>query len=1232
MRLKKFLFKTKFRNLLIVNFLIFIQNISFSQFANESNIPFNLNTDGDIFINVIDTDDDNDGVLDNLDAFPLDNTKSTPNASVSTVSTHADAGLRSTAPTTNYGTDATVLTRSTNTRSLLLKFTRPSGLNLSSAVLTIWTNTENDSLDIYIISDTTWTETGVNYSNAPTSINQFLGSTATPSSGKYTFTIPLNKIPSSGSFTIWVHDHTNESTNETIYTKETAGKASYIDYTYFTTITPRLIVTQNNNDTAYLAGSPFSIDFKLSQAPTDTVYIPLEVSDTAKASITGDKVLMFTPTNWNTNQTKTISMNKIGLFHFNIRPLHSNDTFYNGFNQADLNNYRIQASNITNLSTWTVAAGSLFSTTLNTISAVGSTTFTYKLFNSPIGMGIVENNGKINFRPLSAQVGTWTFLIEVKDDKGNFSFFQHSITVTSSGATDPVGKYVVPYATVNGTGTASNPFNNIVDAVNASAVAGGGNVFVRGGVYDLLDIQYIDTQGTVSNPIIIQPLTGEVVKFNFGTKSNAFEFRERSRYITFKGFEIDGGTDNVDFWCLPAQAFWGDKSVFRGGGIAIGVNGQNITLQGNYIHHCYQKAIEIRTARYLKVYDNIIHSIATTSLSGGHGIMRQQSSGPLTTPDTGTTFRWDLQNNLIFNVEQRIYSWVPSKGYIDMVLDEGKPILVDDPADDSAILYTMKARIMNNIVAYGAIDQIRLKSTPNLTVSNNTVYSASPQADGITDKVGDAGYRKFTDTKILNNAVQTMNGTTSFDMADILAQGVSPYTPPTISGNYTAVGNILPSGTSGITATTSSLFVNPNSGNFRINPSLGLPSTLGVKDSILDSIDARVARYAVQVKWDQWNNDHLKLTQTILDNIPGVNDGIIGNETVFPDYGSLVLNTPPARSEIHFNVIAGTQWKTDNGAPANEDFELHTDYAAWYKKRQDSTKINSTTNYKRIRWGNSIVKQNQSFLDSVLTHSQIYKIDSNTIIEGLEDSLYLNGDILIDFEGYTPTSGNSWYLMKAKSISTLNSGGKIFDSVKIEGATLTPSQYTLSIINIDGGQALKFMINPTPLPVTWLSFSGESNELGNTLKWQTASELNSSHFEVQRSIDAINFEVIGTVQSIGNSKIITNYQYNDFQYKENINYYRLKQIDNDNKYSYSKIIVISSKQIVNESLYPNPVIDKLYLSIKNNSEVTYKIIDFTGKLVFEGKTILNLPIDVSNLTKGIYFISFENSLFKFIKQ
>jgi len=98
-----------------------------------------------------------------------------------------------------------------------------------------------------------------------------------------------------------------------------------------------------------------------------------------------------------------------------------------------------------------------------------------------------------------------------------------------------------------------------------------------------------------------------------------------------------------------------------------------------------------------------------------------------------------------------------------------------------------------------------------------------------------------------------------------------------------------------------------------------------------------------------------------------------------------------------------------------------------------------------------------------------------------------------------------------------------------------------------------------PLPVQLVNFDGTNQGKYNNLNWKTFSEINNSHFEIERSVDAVDWFYAGTVLGNGNSLIEKNYEYNDYEFtKDVINYYRLKQVDYDGKYDYSNIISLSN--------------------------------------------------------------------------
>jgi hypothetical protein len=85
----------------------------------------------------------------------------------------------------------------------------------------------------------------------------------------------------------------------------------------------------------------------------------------------------------------------------------------------------------------------------------------------------------------------------------------------------------------------------------------------------------------------------------------------------------------------------------------------------------------------------------------------------------------------------------------------------------------------------------------------------------------------------------------------------------------------------------------------------------------------------------------------------------------------------------------------------------------------------------------------------------------------------------------------------------------------------------------------------TVLPVEIGYFIGENHGEGNVLHWNTVSEKNSDFFTIERSLDGKTWESLGTVKGAGNSEFEQEYQFVDFNYRETMNYYRLKQTDFD---------------------------------------------------------------------------------------
>lgn len=179
-----------------------------------------------------------------------------------------------------------------------------------------------------------------------------------------------------------------------------------------------------------------------------------------------------------------------------------------------------------------------------------------------------------------------------------------------------------------------------------------------------------------------------------------------------------------------------------------------------------------------------------------------------------------------------------------------------------------------------------------------------------------------------------------------------------------------------------------------------------------------------------------------------------------------------------------------------------------------------------------------------------------------------------------------------------------------------------------GGSFTKLPIfQNTVLPIELFSFTGKARESTVQLRWTTASEWNNLKFEIERSADAISFYKIGELPGAGSSNIPHDYTFLDKLPLTGINYYRLKQMDDNATFSYSHIASVHFGSNGSIGIFPNPANGLITIQLsESDTDLPVEVFDAFGRLVMEltlPKNSLQTQIDISSFAKGNYFLRIQ---------
>jgi hypothetical protein len=190
------------------------------------------------------------------------------------------------------------------------------------------------------------------------------------------------------------------------------------------------------------------------------------------------------------------------------------------------------------------------------------------------------------------------------------------------------------------------------------------------------------------------------------------------------------------------------------------------------------------------------------------------------------------------------------------------------------------------------------------------------------------------------------------------------------------------------------------------------------------------------------------------------------------------------------------------------------------------------------------------------------------------------------------------------------------------------------------GNGLFTMMPPIVLATELLSFTAHPLSKNTVeLDWQTASEKNNAQFDIERSSDSKIFSKIGEVKGHGTTSQVQDYSYIDAAPFNGINYYRLKQIDDNGASTYSKIVSVEMSGVAKSiEVHPNPFDKEIFVNTNFQGTYTINVHDITGKLqqTYQADQP-TFRLNTTDLATGLYILSVRSNnttikQFKIVKQ
>jgi len=257
---------------------------------------------------------------------------------------------------------------------------------------------------------------------------------------------------------------------------------------------------------------------------------------------------------------------------------------------------------------------------------------------------------------------------------------------------------------------------------------------------------------------------------------------------------------------------------------------------------------------------------------------------------------------------------------------------------------------------------------------------------------------------------------------------------------------------------------------------------------------------------------------------------------------------------------------------------------------------------------------------------------------------------------YTQAEVTGWQTVTAQSISNIQLvkvGAKISDvtpanptgaGTVVIGAPIVGTLGTNTSLTYNfttGFSGFGAGIPSVALPIGLLDFEGRLQQQNVALQWTTVSEEGAKSFGIERSYDGVRFENIGYVAAIGTSHSPHRYVFTDTSIARDKNFYRLREIDLDDKFTYSKVIQVNGAPQRNPfTVSPSPFTTGLDILFARTpvENINIRLLDMTGRTLLRrynspsGQPLLHIDLSGLSLPAGVYLLEVRTGTNTYIQK